>query len=167
MIVTFEPDDDLALSKGERRLVLEVAEEAECGSTYGVRQHRIDWQGAGLPVYRRLLSAFVAANETFGERLESIDRVAVATYGEGDGLPWHRDDRDAAGAPSGVVLGLVGILSDDHAGGELEFLLDGRHIAPPQPAGTMFVFPARVAHRVTPVVSGERRSLIAFAYGRP
>jgi PKHD-type hydroxylase len=165
--VSFAPGHDLALTEDDRRLVLEVCDEREAGSTYGVRQHVIDWKGPGLVVYRRLQAAFEAANATYRVPLDSMDRVAVAVYGEGEGLPWHRDDRERRGDrpdSSGVVLGLVAILSDDHTGGALTFLVKGQPIAPPQPAGTILVFPSGVPHRVTPVESGERRSLIAFGY---
>lgn len=66
-------------------------------------------------------------------------------------------------------LSMVTLLSDpqSYEGGELELLsIDGEAKAVPETArGTVIVFPAWEMHRVLPVTSGKRWSLVAWVHG--
>ena len=63
---------------------------------------------------------------------------------------------------------------DDYEGGNLQFDLgpqagdDRLHTCEEiRPRGSVIVFPSHVQHRVTPVTSGTRRSLVMWSLGLP
>ncbi|MAL10692.1 MAG: hypothetical protein CMF74_13650 [Maricaulis sp.] len=80
---------------------------------------------------------------------------------------WHPDsfvNKDIVRKLSGIIL-----LSDpqDYKGGEIEFRTPGNKIIKmgKQPKGTILIFPSFVYHRVKPVTSGKRYSLVIWACG--
>ena len=55
---------------------------------------------------------------------------------------------------------------DEYEGGELQFSYYSNNFTRAKPpAGTAVIFPAWVPHRVTPIKSGIRRSLVAWMDG--
>ncbi|MCR4379301.1 MAG: 2OG-Fe(II) oxygenase, partial [Rhodospirillales bacterium] len=54
---------------------------------------------------------------------------------------------------------------DDYQGGELEINADGHPFQAPREQGTAVAFGAATLHRVAPVVSGLRYSLVAWIHG--
>jgi len=116
-------------------------------------------------LYHKLAVLFGEVNVQFGFDLVGlIDPPQYTVYGGGQHFDWHIDV--GPGAASVRKLSLTVQLSDgaDYQGGDLEFLdmpTDARQRA----LGTATVFPSFAAHRVTPVRSGIRRSLVAWACG--
>lgn len=96
-----------------------------------------------------------------------FEPIALNHYAAGGHFEWHKDHGN--GPISVRKLSLIVQLShpDDYEGGDLEFLGD----EDPEPAlrqrGTVIIFPAFVAHHVTPVTSGARTSLVAWIAGPP
>lgn len=59
---------------------------------------------------------------------------------------------------------------DDYEGGDLQLWFGGPEdevVTAPRERGTIMFFPSYVLHRVTPVTSGTRRSLVAWIDGPP
>ena len=82
---------------------------------------------------------------------------------------WHTDvGREA---PSSRKVSLTIQLSDpdEYEGGNLEMFTagssDGPFTRPPNEKGTVVVFPSYILHRVTPVTSGTRKSLVLWLGG--
>jgi PKHD-type hydroxylase len=116
-------------------------------------------------LFHRLAMLFAQANEHYGFELTGfVEALQYTRYGPEQHFDWHLDI--GAGQTSARKLSLSIQLSesDDYAGGELEFisLTTGDEARRP---GTAIFFPAYMAHRVSPVTRGVRRSLVAWAYG--
>lgn len=80
-------------------------------------------------------------------------------------MDWHVD---SGSSESGIVRKLsISVqlsLPTDYEGGELEFAGHEQN-AFSRIAGTVTCFPSYCVHRVTPILSGERCSLVCFALG--
>ncbi len=92
-----------------------------------------------------------------------IDAPHAVRYVPGRGhYDWHVD---AGPAWPTRKLSLVVVLSppSEYEGGRIELSEVG--VVDPLPAGSGVVFPSFLAHRVTPVVSGERISIVCWLHG--
>jgi PKHD-type hydroxylase len=134
-------------------------------------------------IMRKLAAAAERANRTWHLDLDPVDHpeqedLQLTTYeAPGGHYTWHQDGLD--GEVARRKLSLVVQLSDpaDYEGGELEFMeyLDADPTDPWVGAerrrlrrrGTVVAFPAFEYHRVTPVRSGVRRSLVWWISGPP
>jgi len=116
-------------------------------------------------IYHRLGALFAQANRHYGlDLIGLVEALQYTVYGPEQHFDWHIDL--GSGQTSARKLSMTVQLSDagDYSGGALEF------INAPSPAaareiGAATVFPSYLAHRVAPVQTGVRRSLVAWAYG--
>ncbi len=155
-----------------------------------IRRARIAWL---LPdeqtqwIYDRLQAAAMEVNDetynfdltTFGEPLQFTHYLSS----ENGHYSWHRDA--GGGSSSTRKLSLVVQLSDPteydtdtptsgkptatgkgSTSGQLQ-LFDGVIINVPRAKGSVVFFPSYVVHRVTPVETGERFTLVAWLRGPP
>ena len=78
---------------------------------------------------------------------------------------WHQD----FGSSVSRKLSLVLLLSnpESYEGGALQVLTKAEPETLPNKRGTVLVFPAWTLHRVTPVIHGERQSVVLWAAGDP
>lgn len=113
-------------------------------------------------LYDRLWRAFRATGRDFGLDVTGMyEEPVVLRYGVRDQNDWHSDydvmDR------SKVAVSVVLNDHSEYRGGDLEVL---RTDTPPltHPGDALF-FSAYLAHRVTPVTSGTRTVLVAWAGG--
>jgi PKHD-type hydroxylase len=116
-------------------------------------------------LYHKLAVLFSEANTYFNfELLGLIDPPQFTVYGAGHHFDWHIDV--GGGAASLRKLSMTVQLTDaaEYEGGDLEFH-DDTDPRRQRLLGTATIFPSYVAHRVTPVTSGTRRSLVAWACG--
>lgn len=113
-------------------------------------------------LYHKLGALFTKASLHYGfELIGFIDALQYTVYGADQHFDWHMDIGN--GSTSTRKLSMTVQLSDngEFKGGELQFLN-----APPRSAmGSATFFPSFMAHRVSPVTSGTRRSLVAWACG--
>jgi len=93
--------------------------------------------------------------------------IQIAEYGIDDFFEWHTDFSN--GAASTRKLSLSVQLSDpsEYEGGDLQFKINTEEINAPKTPGTVIVFPSFVAHRVTPITKGKRRSMVGWVTGTP
>ena len=84
---------------------------------------------------------------------------------EGGHYDWHVDH--GAVTPLPRKLSLVLQLSDpeEYEGCELQIHAANQIETPTKERGTVILFPAYVLHRVTPVISGRRKSLVSWVSG--
>jgi len=132
------------------------------------RMSHIAWLAPGPDtewLYHRVAILFAEANRAYRFDIRGlVDAMQYTMYGAGQHFEWHLDL--GPGSTSGRKLSMSIQLSepDDYAGGQLEFV--GRTVGPEaRKRGTAVIFPAYLGHRVSPVDSGLRRSLVAWAYG--
>jgi PKHD-type hydroxylase len=85
-------------------------------------------------------------------------------YGDGGHYDWHAD---LGPNMSNRKLSVVLQLSDpkEYVGGQLEMNLGASIISVPQQYGLLCFFPSFVLHRVTPLTSGTRTSLVTWLCG--
>lgn len=116
-------------------------------------------------LFHRLALLFTQVNASYRfELLGFVEALQFTSYGPGQYFGWHVDigGDDTASRK----LSLTVQLSDPAAydGGDLAF-----HGAAEMPIarerGCATFFPSYLAHQVTPVTRGLRRSLVAWAYG--
>jgi PKHD-type hydroxylase len=116
-------------------------------------------------LFHKLAMLFAQANRHYGFELTGfIDALQYTKYGPEQHFEWHLDvgmDRTSARKLS-MTLQLSG--PSDYTGGALEFISAATGDEARQ-LGSATFFPAYLAHRVSPVQSGVRRSLVAWAYG--
>lgn len=153
----------------------------DADTTAGLRRSTIAWVPPDADVwwvYERLGQVAAEANERYGFDLSGFgEDLQFTTYdAPGAFYEWHVDG--LAGGVSGRKLSMVVQLTDpdDYDGGALEFLEIvedatpeeyAEHVARTSKRGTVVVFPAFEWHRIRPVTSGRRRSLVAWVSGPP
>ena len=100
--------------------------------------------------------------------------IQYTQYNKGDYYNWHTDmDICDINEPDQLVRKLSFTLQltndDEYTGGDLEFAdFDNStyRFLVPKSRGTVIVFDSRVPHRVTPVESGIRKSLVGWVVGK-
>lgn len=129
-------------------------------------------------IFTKLATVVERANRRYGFELTAFEEdLQLTRYSRpGAFYTWHQDGLD--GPVAHRKLSLVVQLSDpaDYAGAELELFdvsvdysepdLTGFHDEIGR-QGTVTVFPAFEYHRVSPLQSGERHSLVAWVSGPP
>ena len=102
------------------------------------------------------------------------DMIQYTQYDKGDFYNWHTDmDLCDINEPDQLVRKLSFTLQltndDEYTGGDLEFadFDDSTYrFLVPKSRGTVIVFDSRTPHRVTPVESGIRKSLVGWVVGK-
>ena len=102
------------------------------------------------------------------------DMIQYTQYNKGNFYNWHTDmDICDINEPDQLVRKLSFTLQltndDEYTGGNLEFadFDDSTYrFSVPKSRGTVIVFDSRVPHRVTPVESGIRKSLVGWVVGK-
>lgn len=131
----------------------------------------VGWIGLTDPRYQWV---FQKAGEVARQVNQSIyrmelagftERPQVTRYGAGGFQNWHMDW--GPGRFSVRKLTFIVMLSDpsDYEGGELEILAHYDPLAFPRTRGTIVFFPTFVLHRVRPVLSGTRMTLVGWIGG--
>ena len=116
-------------------------------------------------LFHRLGVLFLQAGKHYGFELTGfLDAFQYTVYGAGQHFGWHMDL--GPGATSARKLSMTLQLSDagEYSGGMLEFI-NAPTSEQSRPVGSAIFFPSYLAHRVAPVESGVRRSLVAWACG--
>ena len=165
-----------AIVKLGESLALEKAELSVGGQGYeNIRSTQVAWMERNAEtemLYRRVEDAVLAFNARyFRFDLSGLASFQYALYGGPGGghFDWHkdygRDPNDPAREPRKLTLSLQ--LSDPSAyeGCELQVRAGNKIDVAPKERGTLVAFPANVLHQVTPILSGVRRALVAWAVG--
>ena len=109
----------------------------------------------------------LANNNAFGVNLNGHCEMQFTEYhaSEGGHYDWHHDVHWNGSTNSDRKLSITIQLSDpsEYEGGDFEF----QECETPscKAKGSVLVFPSYLKHRVTPVTSGTRRSLVAWFFG--
>ena len=108
-----------------------------------------------------------ANKQCFGFELTGFGEDAqVSTYHPGDHYDWHVDV--GRQQPWRKVSVSIQLSADDaYSGGDLELQYGRVPKKMPREQGTVVVFPSFLLHRITPVTSGTRQSLVVWVSGVP
>jgi PKHD-type hydroxylase len=136
-----------------------------------VRKSNIKWLHPGPDtewIYDRLMNCITEANDQIWKfDLKSIlDSIQYTVYNGGGGhYHWHMDigPGDISHRKISAIVQLSN--EEDYTGGDFE-ISTGRGIyLVPKAKGTVALFPSFMLHRVTPVITGTRKSLVLWAGG--
>ena len=132
-----------------------------------VRQASHHWLPWDTWIAGIMHNIFISANnDYFHYDLNHFDSgIQVTKYGVNDRYSWHTDMLPADN-PRKLSMSLL--LNNDFEGGELEIDVPvdkPESLTVDLKAGTCAIFPAWVKHRVKPVKSGTRYSLVAWMNG--
>ena len=166
-----------ALSSAECRDIIALGERHQLSRAGVERGNAVDYRASVIAwlepdpqahwLYHRLAALFLEANRTYRFALTGfVDALQYTVYGPEDRFDWHIDLGATTTSARKLSLSVLLNAEAEYAGGRLEFLTVPRS-AEPLPAGSAVFFPSYMVHRVSSIVSGTRRSLIAWAAGAP
>ena len=98
--------------------------------------------------------------------LSVLDSIQYAFYDSefGGKYDWHHDYNEGL-SPSRKLTVVVQLSNpEEYEGGELELFPD---VQVPKKRGLVAMFPSYSYHRVTPIVSGQRKVLVGWIWGPP
>lgn len=128
----------------------------------------IEPNAAMTPFYNRIAGIVRQLNQQFYRfAVTGLENFQYTVYHgqQGGHYDWHIDYGRHSARPRKISLSVQ--LSDaaDYQGGDLQFQVDSNPVTAPRTRGTLIAFPAFFLHRVTPVLSGTRKSLVVWATG--
>ena len=110
-------------------------------------------------------------NGNWGLDIQGVEPVQFGIYPEGGFYDWHVDQHNARlNQVRKISMSLF--LNEDYEGGDFDLELykpgtDPRFESFKLPKGSAIFFQADQWHRVRPVTSGVRKSIVAWFYGPP
>jgi len=141
------------------------------GNTDKFRKSNIKW----LPfeskwewVIDKIMSQVTEANNAIWnfELKSIIDNIQYTEYeGNGGHYDWHLDI--GPGSISHRKISITIQLSDpeEYVGGDLQIMTGSEYTTVPRGKGTVVIFPSFLLHRVVPLTSGNRKSLVLWVGG--
>jgi PKHD-type hydroxylase len=140
------------------------------GEVEQIRKSKIKWityDSSSAWLYDKIRDMVLEANSVWKFDLKSIiDSIQYTEYyGGGGHYGWHMDI-----GPHPINHRKISItiqLSDpnDYEGGDLELWAGVGQVKAPRLKGCAVLFPSFILHRVTPVISGTRKSLVLWVGG--
>lgn len=143
------------------------------GQESSQRKSDIRWLQANNKEFRwifdKVASEIMALNNScWNYDLYGFEVIQYTTYKSGDFYNWHMDAHlgPSRNAEPPRKLSATILLNDDFDGGQFQFFNgDDNHISLEMKPGTIIVFPSFMFHRVAPVTSGVRNSLVTWVLG--
>lgn len=119
-------------------------------------------------VIDRIMNQIMEANNSIWrfDLRSVIDNIQYTEYdGNGGHYDWHMDI--GPGKISHRKISVVVQLSDpsDYVGGDLEIKTGSGYATVPRGKGNVVIFPSFLLHRVVPLTSGNRKSLVLWVGG--
>ena len=114
-------------------------------------------------VYKKVSEVFNRLNEEYSFlNLSNDDGYRLLRYSSGD-VTGKYDIHIDHGKVNNRIITLILFINDNYTGGDLVFFTDSSHTIQPK-SGRVVAFPSsfQYPHAVTPVLSGERRTMITW-----
>lgn len=116
-------------------------------------------------LYHRLALLFQRFNQSYGFDLVGfVEPLQFTCYGQDQYFGWHIDMGHDSTSLRKLSVTIQLSPATDYEGGALDFHGAG-DMPQAREQGTATSFPSYLAHQVSPVTRGLRRSLVAWAYG--
>ena len=155
-------------------------------NTNGSRAELVGLDGSEVRDYRKAIESQIDNNKITDKILSCVkvantlhfkydidwdnyESFKLLKYEKGDGYGWHPDF--GKGEESTRKLSVIVQLSDsdDYEGGDLEFALTTKNnndfTKATRKKGSVIIFNPLVIHRVTPIISGTRYSIVSWMHG--
>lgn len=158
------PDEcGLILSKCKEELTLSDAnvykEVSNAIPTKKTRKSSIGWIYDLGFLNERLTNKLRETFDINGMEVTGLGNYQFTEYKEGDYFDWHKDSTDTIFRDRFVSIVIQ--LNDTYEGGKLEIKNAKDELVPIEnKIGTLYIFNSRLYHRVTPVDTGIRYSLV-------
>lgn len=129
----------------------------------------INPEGEVMWIFERLARTAIDQNtQWFNFELHGLNEgLQLAKYDEFDLFNWHLDYGGGLASTRKLSISVQLSEPDEYEGGDLQFMINDKHYNMPRAAGTVIVFPPFMQHRVTPITSGTRMSLVGWVHGTP
>ena len=108
----------------------------------------------------RLETILIDSVKVKGFSVSGLQPFQFTEYNIGEFYNWHRDSSVDNPTFSNRFYSTVIQLSDEYTEGELQLSIDGKEITLESGLGTLYMFPSYTFHRVKPITSGVRYSLV-------
>lgn len=119
-------------------------------------------------IFQKLYDFAIPCNDVRWKfQLSGFHQGVQLTHYDGDGshYDWHTDNGNDIYSTRKLSLILLLSDPDEYDGGEIEFIgVEGKR---KYEKGTLLVFPSFIGHKVHPVISGTRRTAVAWICGEP
>jgi PKHD-type hydroxylase len=152
------------INGGDRSMVINKTDYRRSHVTFIENEPEVGW-------IRDILGNFIkdVNNKYFKYDLTGLEEpIQLSNYKHDfdGGYEWHMDCDPSGNLPV-RKLSLTLQLTDpsEYIGGDLELMLGDPPLKMERKRGRIIVFPSWVRHRVTPVTSGERQSLVQWVTG--
>ena len=121
-------------------------------------------------LYDKLMGMITEANKQLWnfDLYSVMDNIQYTEYhaSEGGHYNWHQDIGSGWLSRRKVSITVQLSDTDDYTGGDLEYWQGGTNIIKaPKGAGSVFIFPSYMMHRVTKLESGVRKSFVLWVGG--
>jgi PKHD-type hydroxylase len=105
--------------------------------------------------------------EVYRFDVRGLENLQYSVYhgAEGGHYTWHVDYGPENPTPRKISLSIQLTDPAQYEGCDLQFQLSEQISVAPRQRGAVIAFPSYVLHRVTPIVSGTRKALVAWATG--
>ena len=160
---------DAVVAYGDR--VLQEAAEVGRGISSSVRVTRIAWLEHNADTnffYHRIAQVVHELNRrAFHFDVTGLEKIQYSVYksSEGGHYDWHIDTGPENPKPRKLSMSIQLTDPSTYAGCDLQFQVAQKVDVAPRERGTCICFPSFFRHRVTPITSGTRRALVAWASG--
>lgn len=115
----------------------------------------------GFDFLTGLLLKEVNRNYKFdGYQIDTDITYQFTEYQEGEFYDWHTDSGNTPNAKRRISV--VILLNDDYEEGDLVLKIDGEERIMDKKTGNLFLFDSSILHKVNPVKSGTRCSLVTW-----
>jgi PKHD-type hydroxylase len=124
-----------------------------------IRKSSIAWVSELEFLNERLILKLKNSFNIAGMEVIGLGKFQFTEYKVGEYYNWHIDTIN--NKPGGRFASIVLLLNDEYSGGKLEIKNTNNEIIPLiHNIGTLFIFKSDLLHRVTPVETGVRYSLV-------
>jgi len=118
-------------------------------------------------IFQRLYDLLAPVNRAVYQfRLAGFEQgIQISEYPVGNGYGWHVDIGHHMAIRRKLSMTVQLSPPEEYAGGELEFMIPA--LAADKGIGSLCVFPSWMLHRVKPITSGCRWSMVSWICGEP
>jgi Rps23 Pro-64 3,4-dihydroxylase Tpa1-like proline 4-hydroxylase len=161
--------DKLSTESYESGEVLFDVDKSEYALQPKSRDSKVSWWGEEHWVSSLFSHYFNKANrENWEYDLSNVETIQITKYDVGQFYDWHCDYFSSKDPRYTRKLSASLLITDpsEFEGGNLEFITyHGQKVSYEMGKGTIIIFDSRVPHRVLPVTSGRRISLVSWMLG--
>lgn len=148
------------LSKCKNELNLERATIADYKVNFKSRKSSVAWiRDLGF-LNKKLQDTLTSHIKVKGFDVSGLQDFQFTEYTIGEYYNWHKDSDINDPLLSDRFYSTVIQLNDGYGDGELQLNIDNNEITLEPGVGTLYMFPSHIIHRVKPITSGVRYSLV-------